>query len=150
MIIDGSFRVNAPAAEVWDFLIDFDQVSRCVPGLEEAREEGGGCYYVVVKAKVAFMTANIHLHVEITESEPPFKLKSRFMGVDKKLGSSIKQTNVMELVHLDPAITEVRYESDVTFLGRLGTIGRPIIKAKAAQLMKDFSAAVKSRIERAG
>jgi uncharacterized protein len=147
MIFEGVFQVSAPRQQVWDFLLDIKRVSECVPGAEDVREESDGQYSLVVKSKVAFLTASVKLRVSILEADPPSILKSVFQGADSRLGSTMKQSNIMELVELGPATTEVRYRSDVSFMGKLGTLGRPLIQAKANQLMKEFSLTVRSRIE---
>lgn len=150
MLFEGEFRVEAPVHEVWNFLLDLEKVAGCVPGLEKAGMDEDGGFWLVVKAKVGFLTATVHLQVRILESDPPRMLKSEFKGVDKKLGSSLKQINSLELAELGPSTTEVRYASDVSFLGKLGTLGRPIIKAKASQVMKEFTTALKERVEGTG
>lgn len=147
MLFAGGFRVEAPAQKVWDFLLDLEKVSGCVPGLENAGMDEAGGYWLVVRTKVGFLTATVHLQVRILESDPPRMLKSEFKGMDKKLGSTLRQINTLELAELGPSTTEIRYASDVSFLGKLGTLGRPIIKAKASQVMKEFSGALKEKIE---
>ena len=147
MIFEGSFEVNAPRQHVWDFLLDVESVAKCVPGVEQVDQESESEYALLVKQKVAFLKVSVNLKASITNAAPPIRIESLFQGKDAKLGTSIKQTNTMELLELGPSRTEVRYKSDVSFLGKLGTLGRPIIKAKANQIMNEFGKAVQSSVE---
>ena len=52
MIIDGEFTVNAPIENVWNFLIDFEQVSRCMPGVGKVEPTEDNTYSGVVTVKV--------------------------------------------------------------------------------------------------
>lgn len=147
MIFEGSFEVNAPRQLVWDFLLDVERVAKCVPGLEQVEQESETEYRLLVTQKVAFLKVSLNLKALITESAPPVRIESLFQGTDGKIGASVKQKNTMELLELAPSQTEVRYMSDVSFLGKLGTLGRPIIKAKANQIMSEFAEAVRSHVE---
>lgn len=148
MIFEGSFEVNAPRQQVWDFLLDVERVAKCVPGMEHCEKRSENEYALVVKQKVAFLKVSINLKAVITEAVPPNRVESVFQGSDGKIGTSVKQKNVMELQELSPTRTEVSYRSDVSFLGKLGTLGRPIIKAKANKIMNEFGKAVQSNVEK--
>lgn len=147
MTFEGELHVEAPAQEVWDFLLDLEKVAGCVPGLQEARKDEEGCYRLVVKTKVGFITATVNLRGRILESHPPKMVRSEFRGMDKKLGSSLTQVNTLELVELGPSKTGVRYSSDVAFLGTLAMLGRRLMKAKASEIIEEFNGALKARIE---
>ena len=136
MLIEGKFLVNASRQEVWDFLFDTERMAKCVPGVEE------------VKAKIGFLSATFHLKITILEVKPPDRLLSLFEGKDNIIGSTLKQTNTVELLSISPSETEIRYKSDVTLLGKLGTLGRTVIRGKATQMMKEFSEAVRKEIEK--
>ena len=147
MTFEGELHVEAPAQEVWNFLLDLEKVAGCVPGLQEARKDNDGGYRLVVKTRVGFVTATVNLQGRILESHPPKMVKSEFRGADKKFGSSLTQVNTLELVELGPSKTEVRYSSDVAFLGALGMLGGRIMRAKASEIIKEFNGALKQRIE---
>jgi carbon monoxide dehydrogenase subunit G len=147
MIFEGTFEVNAPGQDVWDFLLDVERVAKCVPGLERLEQKSETEYTLLVTQKVAFLKVSLNLKALITDADPPVRIESRFQGTDGQLGTSIKQHNTVELVELGPWRTEVRYRSELSFLGKLGTLGLPIIKAKANQIMNEFAKAVRSSVE---
>jgi carbon monoxide dehydrogenase subunit G len=148
MFIEGNFLVHASRQEVWDFLFDIERMAKCVPGVEEVKAESDRSYSAKVKAKIGFLSATFHLKITILEVEPPDRLLSLFEGKDNIIGSTLKQTNTVELLSISPSETEIRYKSDVTLLGKLGTLGRTVIRGKATQMMKEFSEAVRKEIEK--
>ena len=148
MIIEGSFEIYAPRGQVWAFLLDVGSVAECVPGVEKVEQVSEVEYALLVKQKVAFLAVSLNIKAIITEAAPPVRIESLFQGTDGKVGTTIKQKNSLELVELSPSRTEVRYKSDISFLGKLGTLGRPIIKAKANQIMDEFGKAIRARVEK--
>jgi len=147
MTFQGELHVEAPAQEVWDFLLDLEKLSGCVPGLQEAYRERDGEYRLIVKTRVGFLTATVDLRGRILESHPPKMVRTEFKGADSKLGSSLTQINTLELVELGPWKTQVRYSTDVAFLGALGKLGGRVVKAKASEIIKQFNGTLKARIE---
>lgn len=147
MTFRGELRVEAPAQEVWDFLLDLEKVAGCVPGLQEAFRGRDGEYRLVVKTKVGFVSVTVNLHGRILEAHPPRMVRSEFKGADSRFGGGLTQVNTLELVELGPSKTEVRYSTDVAFLGALGKLGGRMMKAKASELITEFNGALKARIE---
>jgi len=147
MTFQGELHVEAPAQEVWNFLLDLEKLSGCVPGLQEAYKERDGEYRLVVKTRVGFLTATVDLRGRILESHPPRMVRTEFKGADSRLGSSLTQINTLELVELGPRKTQVRYSTDVAFLGALGKLGGRMVKAKASEIIKQFNGTLKARIE---
>ncbi|MFQ5918382.1 MAG: CoxG family protein [Candidatus Binatia bacterium] len=148
MIFEDKFSINAPRQDVWDFLWDTEKMTKCVPGVENVKAESDSIYSFLVKTKVGFLSANFNVRATILESEAPVRLVSIFEGKDSKIASRVKQRNSMELVEISPWETEMRYKSDLTLTGKLATLGRMVVRAKAKQLMKEFSETVKKEIEK--
>ena len=38
MILDGTIDLNAPVAKAWDFLIDINKFSTCLPGIDSVTQ----------------------------------------------------------------------------------------------------------------
>jgi len=149
MLFEGHFSVKAPRQDVWDFLFNIEKMAKCVPGVGEVKVESESSYSAQVKAKVGFLSATFQLRIRILDVTPPSRLVSLFEGKDGKIGSSLKAMNTVELLVISSSQTEVRYRSDVTFMGKLGTLGLSVIKGKAMEMMKTFSEAVKKEFEKA-
>lgn len=149
MLFEGHFSVDAPRQDVWDFLFNIEKMAKCVPGMEAVRVESDSSYSAQVKVKVGFLSATFQLRIRILDVTPPGRLVSLFEGKDGKIGSSLKAMNTVELLDISSSQTEVRYRSDVTLMGKLGTLGLTVIKGKAMEMMKTFSEAVKKEIEKA-
>ncbi len=62
------------------------------------------------------------------------------------LGSSVEMQNRLDLEAVGPDETEVRYRSEVTVLGRLGSIGFSVMKEKVRRQGEEFAANVKRQL----
>lgn len=147
MLFEDNFLVNAPRQEVWNFLFNTERMARCIPGMKEIKAESDSSYSCKIGVKVGIVSATFQLKITIQEVEMPNRLTSLFIGNDPKIGSSFKAMNTVELLSISPTQTEIRYKSDVNLMGKLGTLGLSVIKAKAVTMMKAFGEAIKKEIE---
>ena len=85
--------------------------------------------------------------MEIVEADPPRRLVSQGRGEDGRLGSRVEVRTVLELSPAGPGATAVDYASDVTVLGRLGSIGDAVMKVKARELAGVFAERVRAALE---
>jgi len=153
MIIDGSFTVDAPIQRVWDFLIDFEQVSVCMPGVEEVVQEDAQTYSGKVTVKVGPISTSFQGKVIKTLEEPPGEatpvasLKAKLQGRDAKTASMVTGEFASEMREPQAGKTEVSYKFDVAIRGRLGQFGQAVILDTSRQLTDEFVACVRQRVE---
>jgi uncharacterized protein len=145
---DDEFTVNAPADVVWEFLLDPGRLAPCLPGCESLEVEDATTYRVRLTVKVGFLSTTQNLRVAITECDRPRHLVSVGRGEDRKLASQVETRTTLDLSPAGEGATRVRYRSEVRVLGRLGSVGDAVMRAKARQLAGDFAANVRAAIEK--
>jgi hypothetical protein len=79
--------------------------------------------------------------------EPPRRLLAWGRGEDTRLGSQVDVRNTLTLAPVATGATEVRYRSEVKVLGRLGSVGDAVMRAKASQFAGELAARVRAAIE---
>ena len=96
-------------------------------------------YRLRLTVKVGFLSTRQDVRMEIVEADRPRRLVSEGRGEDSRLGSRVEVRSSLELSRLGGATT-VAYASDVTVLGRLGSIGDAVMKVKAGSLRESSPA----------
>lgn len=55
MHFEGTFQANPPKERVYDFLMDPNQLSQCMPDLQRLKVKSSGDFITVVKSDVFFI-----------------------------------------------------------------------------------------------
>jgi carbon monoxide dehydrogenase subunit G len=141
------FTVNATPETVWAFLLDPKRLASCIPGCDDLEIVDERVYRLRLTVKVGFLSTRQDVRMEIVEADPPRRLISEGRGEDARLGSRVEVRSSLELSPADDGATTVAYASDVTVLGRLGSIGDAVMKVKAKELAGTFAHNVKAALE---
>ena len=147
MIIEDAYTIYAPIQECWEFFLDIEQLSTCIPGVERVEQTGENSYEGSLKAKVGPISATFAGDAEITEQTPPTFLKAAIKAKDKRTASMIKGSFDMTLSETSPTQTDVTYQVDVAIRGKLGQFGQTVIRDTAKSLTKIFVANVRAKLE---
>lgn len=147
MKLDGSFRVAAPRAAVWDAIRDPDLMARCIPGCETAERIDDTSYRAVVGVKFGPISARFNLVVEIVEEVAPSLVRSRARGEEGTRASVLSSDNLLTLDEAEPGQTDVAWSADVTLTGRLGKYGLGLMRKKAESLSAEFVRAFAAKVE---
>ncbi|HZD57874.1 MAG TPA: SRPBCC domain-containing protein, partial [Anaerolineales bacterium] len=89
MIIEGDFTVDAPIQQVWDFLVDIQRMSLCLPGVEQVEQTVENTYSGIVTVKVGPIATSFQGEVNILEQDAPRLLRARLRGKDRKTASMV-------------------------------------------------------------
>lgn len=147
--VEGSFRVEAPIERVWQLFLDPQQLCRVMPGCEEARQIDATHYQATLSTKVQFMTIRAHMAAEIVEREEPAHVVVVMTGDTIAMAGSFHMRMTVDLKP-DASGTAVRYDIDLTMLGRLGSLGQPIVRTTAKRLSDEFANNVTASLEERG
>jgi uncharacterized protein len=147
MVIEEKFVVKTSIQKVWDFLMNPEELSSCIPGCEKMETIGERNYLSVVKVRVGPLSAKFAFNTEITELEPPFHLKSVGKGEDKRRMGNFRHETVVDFKEVSINETEISYRSDIDVVGKLATFGERVMRGKAKQLGQDFVSSVKKKLE---
>jgi carbon monoxide dehydrogenase subunit G len=147
MKIEDGFTVRAPRERVWAFITDPNQVGPCIPGCTGIEVVGPNAYKAGVRVAIGPIKAEFKLEVQVEEEVPPHFSRSVTRGEEGSRASMLTAKNLLELQEPEPGVTEVRYSSEISIVGRLGKFGLGVMKKKAEGLGADFVKALRERLE---
>ena len=139
--------IAAPAARVWQMLLDPQLMRDCVPGMESIEVLSDTQYIANLQVKVSFVSARFKVRTTIVEMRPPQYLRSEGVGEDSSLTSSLKQSSEVFLTDRGDSTMELRMQFKIEIFGRLGSFGLDIIKTKADRMWQEFGRNFTARVQ---
>lgn len=143
MKITGEFTVEAPRVAVFETLRDARSFATYLDGVSELTQIDDDRYEAVLETKVGFMKFRFAVTVKMVRIEAPEAVEARIEGVPKGMVGRLTATSITRLVD-DGDATRIRYEMDTALTGRLGSLGQPVVKAKAKEMEKQFVARLRA------
>jgi carbon monoxide dehydrogenase subunit G len=70
------FAVSASAADLWQFIRDFESLCTCIPGVEQLRPVDDRTVELTVKEKVGVVPLIVNLRAQIESEDPPHSLRA--------------------------------------------------------------------------
>lgn len=134
-----SATVAAPRDKVWARLMDIPSAARCVPGVASVRPTGKDKYQGTLAVQVGPVRLVLDGDFSVTARDETAGTASiRADAKDSRVGGAIRATMDLALAEKSQE-TELRINTDLAVMGRLGEFGQAVIKRKADQLMQDFA-----------
>jgi len=134
------FAVNAPRDVVYRDATSFVQF---VDGVDELKEIDSNRFEALFETKVAYLKFKFRVIVELTRVNEPSEIEARIegapLGVVGRL-TAISSTKLEEA----GSETKVTYTVDSVLAGKLGSIGQPVLRAKAKEMEKQFAARLRA------
>ncbi len=146
MRITDSFIVQAPQAEVWDFLFDIPRMSRCIPGIESVEVVDDRTYRGRLVVRVGPIRSEFTGLVLLSEVRPPDYLAGTVEGDDRSNASSMRAGFSGRLEPMESGV-KAAFEVEVNLRGRLAQFGGAVIQATAKKLTAEFARNVKAELE---
>ena len=150
--IEEKVAVNAQPDRVFKFLVDPEQVVRCLPGAGYDGKEADDTFLGHIKVKVGPVVTNFHGKARMEDLDPATR-RVRIIGEGKDQAGGGSAKLVM-LGSVEPGAdgsgAELKVEADVEIAGRLVSFGRGMIQSVSAQLFKQFSARIRAALEETG
>jgi uncharacterized protein len=138
MKITGQITVPAPRDRVFDAWRDARFFAACVDGVRDLSEVDQTHYTAVLETKVAYMTFRFSVAVELTRIEPPHLIEAKIEGTPIGLVGRLTATSTTRLTQ-ESENTLIDYAIESTLTGRLGSIGQPVLRAKARDMEREFT-----------
>jgi uncharacterized protein len=139
MKFSGELAVVAPRNEVFDRIRDARFFASCIQGVSGLAESGPDRYTALFETKVAFMRFKFQVEVEITRANYPDriegKVEGRPLGIVGRLGATAATTLIERGNE-----TVIAYEVEANLTGKLGSLGQPVLNAKAKEMERQFLA----------
>ena len=138
MKLTGEITVKAPREKVFAALRDARFFASCIDGVHDLNEIDETHYTAVFETKVAYLKFKFNVTVELTRVEPPDQIEAKVEGVPLGVVGRLTARSLTRLVEAGDE-TKVQYESESTLAGKLGSIGQPVLRAKAKDMERQFA-----------
>jgi carbon monoxide dehydrogenase subunit G len=139
MIFDGKIDLEVPAQKAWDFLIDINKFSTCLPGIDEVKQIDDKTFDGVISATVGPISGKFNFRSTILESRPPEQMVVRTEGTDSVTKSTVNADMTIDLHNLSETRARMDYRADVKIQGRLGILGDMVLRATATLILQEFT-----------
>src|SRR5512144_1208186 len=133
MEFTGSVEIAAPRDRVWAFLLDFEQLATCGPGVQSIEQLDPTHARVRAKIGVGFMTLGFTVDLELVEVEAPDRAVIRATGAAP--GNQVEANGEMHLGGPPDGPTTMDYRATVEIFGSLAGVGSRMIESTAAKLI---------------
>jgi uncharacterized protein len=139
MILDGKIDLNVPAEKAWDFLIDINKFSTCLPGIDEVTQIDDKTFDGIISATVGPMSGKFNFRSTILESRPPEQMVVRTEGMDSVTKSTVNADMTVDLRRVSDTKSQMDYKADVKIKGRLAILGDMVLRATATLILQEFT-----------
>ena len=139
MIFDGQIELDVPADKAWDFLIDINKFSACLPGIDEIKQIDDKTFAGTISATVGPISGKFSFRSTIVESRPPEQMVVRTEGADSVTQSTVNADMTMDLLRVAADKTQMNYRADVKIKGRLAILGDMVLRATATLILQEFA-----------
>ena len=143
MKFTGDIWLNAPRAAVFAKLRDARFFASCVDGVRQLTELSPDRYAAVFETRVAYMKFSFKVTVELTHVDPPNEIEATVEGTPLGMVGRLTATSLTRLTEIGDE-TQIIYEVDANLTGKLGSLGQPVLRAKAKEMDKEFAARLRA------
>jgi uncharacterized protein len=143
MRVEGVISVAAPRAAVFSRLSDARFFASCIDGVQELTEIDPTHYSALFATKIAYLRFKFKVTVAMTKKLPPDAIEATVEGVPLGVVGRLTATAATQISERDGQ-TDIHYAIDATLTGKLGSIGQPVLKAKAKKMEEQFAERLKA------
>ena len=138
MKVEGEISVQAPRERVFGRLSDAPFFTSCIDGVKDLTAIDATHYSALFATRIAYMRFTFKVNVEMTRIVPPDTIEAKVEGTPLGVVGRLTATAATQLSEAGDH-TNVRYVIDATITGKLGSIGEPVLRAKAREMERQFS-----------
>ena len=149
MKFTGDIIIDAPREAVFAKVRDARFFASCVEGVQELNEIDPEHYTAVLETKVAYLKFRFNVTVEVTRIEAPSEIEAKVEGTPLGVVGRLTARSLTRLSE-EGGATKVAYETESTLAGKLGSIGQPVLRAKAKEMEKQFAKRLQAAFEAPG
>ena len=139
MILDGKIDLDVPTEKAWDFLIDINKFSTCLPGIDEVTQIDDKTFDGVISATVGPISGKFTFRSTILESKPPAQMVVRTEGTDSVTKSRVEADMTVDLHRISESKSQMDYQANVKITGRLAILGDMVLRATATLILQEFT-----------
>jgi carbon monoxide dehydrogenase subunit G len=138
MKFTGDILVEAPREAVYAKVRDARFFASCVEGVQELNEIDADHYTAVLETKVAYLKFKFNVAVEVVRADPPREIEAKVEGTPLGIVGRLTASSVTRLAD-EGGGTKVSYEIEAALTGKLGSLGQPVLRAKAKEMERKFA-----------
>jgi len=139
MKFTGELTVKAPRAEVYKKVRDARFFASCVDGVRDLEEIAPDKYTAVFETKVAYMKFGFKVTVEVVRAEEPREIVAKIEGTPLGIVGRLTASSLTTLTEAGDE-TKIAYDVEAALTGKLGSLGQPVLRSKAKEMERQFSA----------
>lgn len=138
MKVSGTIMVQAPRVQVYKALRDARLFASCVEGVHDLAETGPDAYSATFETKVAYMKFAFKVTVQVVRAEEPREIEAKIEGSPLGIVGRLTATSLTRLTEVSGA-TRIDYDVEAALTGKLGSLGQPVLRAKAKEMERQFA-----------
>ena len=138
MNLSGDITVRAPRQAVFDAVRDARFFASCIDGVRDLVEQDATHYSARFETKLAYMTFRFDIAVAVTRVEPPACIEAKLEGAPLGVVGRLAATSTTTLTEAGDDTT-IHYAIEVALTGKLGSLGRPVLTARAKDMERQFT-----------
>jgi uncharacterized protein len=138
MKFTGEITIGAPREAVFAKVRDARFFASCIEGVHDLNEIDADRYTAVLETKVAYLKFKFNVAVEVLRADPPSEIEAKIEGTPSGIVGRLTARSVTRLLE-DTGGTKVTYEVDASLTGKLGSLGQPVLRAKAKEMERQFA-----------
>jgi carbon monoxide dehydrogenase subunit G len=146
MKLEGDVIIHAQREKVWDFLLDIEEMSVCIPGLESLETLEPGRKYLVT-ASVGLGTVKVRFNAELEWLEIEQPTRALLKGHGTAPGSAGDATAEMTLTDGPEGSTELRWWAEVVISGTIASLASRLMGSVTKKLTASFFDCVRKEVE---
>ena len=127
MDYEGTATLPADRQSVWPAITDPEVLTSCIMGAQEVTRLSEQRYEGLIEQRGAGITVSMEGEVEIRDLDRPERLTFTGSGADSRTGSRMDADVDVFLIESGDETT-LEYEVDITFTGKLATLGSRVLK----------------------
>jgi uncharacterized protein len=139
MKFSGELTVKAPREQVYKAMRDARFFASCVDGVSDLVETAPDRYAATFETKVAYMRFKFKVSVEVVRAEEPREIEAKVEGTPLGIVGRLTATAVTRLSEAGDE-TRIGYDVEAALTGKLGSLGQPVLRAKAKEMERQFAA----------
>jgi carbon monoxide dehydrogenase subunit G len=147
MKFENAFAVHAPAAEVWQALMDVERVAPCMPGAEVLERVGDDSYKVGVKVKLGPISMLYRGQVEIVERDDTARHATMRAKAKEARGQGTADASVHMSLDEQADGTHATIATDMALSGKAAAMGQGVIGDVAQKLVEEFASNLAQMLE---
>jgi carbon monoxide dehydrogenase subunit G len=138
MKFTGDIVIAAARDAVYAKVRDARFFASCVEGVQELNEIDPDHYTAVLETKVAYLKFKFNVAVKVVRADAPREIEARIEGTPHGIVGRLTASSLTKLAD-DDGGTKVSYEIDAALTGKLGSLGQPVLRAKAREMERLFA-----------